>query len=287
MIRRQWVDPNRKFWATDGKREWSYFCYAKDANELEARLERKFSKVLKIESYDFSEWKLRAKTATDKANADYQKGKRPISFNQKIWAELKWHLFDLFYGKCAYCESKPEAVYAGDVEHYRPKAKVVEDPGHPGYFWLAYEISNLLPSCASCNQFFGKMNHFPVSGQHARDEQSVPTEDPLLLNPYHPTMEPLKHLRFTDTGKAVPHEDSPYGAASIEYYYLNRPGLGEPRLTAIQEVRQDWSTFILRLAGQGPIEVSKILRQELTLGQRAYCAAQLCELERITLKGGI
>jgi 5-methylcytosine-specific restriction endonuclease McrA len=79
-----------------------------------------------------------------------------------------------FYGKCAYCEAPIRDYQPGDVEHFRPKAGVSDENGqavflfdeegqvqvgadgkpveHPGYYWLAYEWTNLLPACAKCNQ---------------------------------------------------------------------------------------------------------------------------------------
>ena len=62
--------------------------------------------------------------------------------------------------KCAYCERHCKA----EIEHYRPKAGISEDGTHPGYYWLCYEWSNLLPSCHECNASGGKMNQFPVRG---------------------------------------------------------------------------------------------------------------------------
>lgn len=294
MIRRKWIDPNKKFWATDDSgREWSYFCYATEDEVLKEQLERKLLTVQRIEDYDFSEWKGRAEKAKQKAIEAFNKGTRPIKFREEIWAELKWHLFDLFHGKCAYCESKPIAVTTGDVEHYRPKAKVTGDnnwpgdPDHPGYYWLAYDTNNLLPSCELCNRNFGKMNRFPVQGRHARDESSLANEEPLLLNPYHATINPHEHLSFTDVGRAIAANNSPYGLASIAIYQLNRHGLGEPRTKAILDVRQDWSMFIVRFTSKTPKQIRELLFEEIVMGRREYSAAQLCELERITQSGGL
>src|SRR5579872_571430 len=60
--------------------------------------------------------------------------------------------------KCAYCER----ICKADIEHYRPKKAVDEEAQHPGYYWLCYEWSNLLPSCITCNREGSKHNHFPV-----------------------------------------------------------------------------------------------------------------------------
>lgn len=65
-----------------------------------------------------------------------------------------------YLGKCAYCERDCKA----EIEHYRPKKRVAEDKTHPGYYWLCYEWSNLLPSCHDCNTAGGKGSQFPIQG---------------------------------------------------------------------------------------------------------------------------
>jgi uncharacterized protein (TIGR02646 family) len=62
--------------------------------------------------------------------------------------------------KCAYCER----ICKADIEHYRPKAGVTEAWDHPGYYWLCYEWSNLLPACVTCNREGAKHNQFPILG---------------------------------------------------------------------------------------------------------------------------
>ena len=70
------------------------------------------------------------------------------------------------HDKCAFCESKITHIAYGDVEHFRPKAGYRQEPKdplvRPGYYWLAYEWSNLLFCCQLCNQRF-KGNHFPLA----------------------------------------------------------------------------------------------------------------------------
>jgi len=117
-----------------------------------------------------------------------------------------------FYGKCAYCEAPIRDYQHGDVEHFRPKAGVTDENGqpvflldedgkvqvdadgepveHPGYYWLAYEWTNLLPACVKCNQAdvrqgsrTGKHSRFPVEGRHAQRPEEVAQEKPLLINP--------------------------------------------------------------------------------------------------------
>jgi len=206
--------------------------------------------------------------------------KTAIAFTDGIWREMKWHLFDLFHGKCAYCEHKPQAGYVGDVEHYRPKGKVDEDPDHPGYYWLAYDETNLLPSCAFCNQHHAaKLTHFPVAGAHARDPQSLPGEQPLLLNPYNRLVNPFDLLEFNETGITASRQLSQLGESSRKIYYLDRPGLSEARLAAMQLVEQDWK---LRIS----LEVSIAraygrVRTKIQAGDEEYTAARLWALERL------
>ncbi|WP_417683970.1 hypothetical protein [Roseibium sp.] len=77
---------------------------------------------------------------------------KSFDFSRYKSAAVKEALEQLFHGKCAYCESFYSSTQPVDVEHYRPKGKVEDDDAHPGYWWLAMEWSNLLPSCIDCNR---------------------------------------------------------------------------------------------------------------------------------------
>jgi hypothetical protein len=294
MIWGRWVDPNFKFRARDKEgHPVEFFCYAESEEALGARLIEKGLEEIEIEPYDFSEWRARAETATQKAIAAHNAGQRLIKFNGKIWAELKWHLFELFHGKCAYCESMVQHVAYGDVEHYRPKSKVDEDPkrdddpGHPGYYWLAYDVTNLLPSCGLCNQARGKMTHFPVVNQHARQPENLGQEQPLLLNPYNRDINPFEHLEFNENGEALPHKNSPYGESSKKYYHLNRSGIGEVRRNAISKVQRDWAALAGIYSSVMLGDARQQLWDDVMLGYREYSAAQVWELRRITEKGRV
>jgi len=137
---------------------------------------------------------------------------------------VKKQLDELFHGKCAYCESFFASTAPVDVEHYRPKGAVSEDASHPGYWWLAMDWDNLLPSCIDCNRkrkqvtprlsarlltlrddrqgfnqgsllLSGKKDSFPILGQRARSAaQDFAGEYPLLLDPCRDN--PDEHLRF-------------------------------------------------------------------------------------------
>lgn len=104
------------------------------------------------------------------------------------------------HGKCCYCESKFEATGFGDVEHFRPKAGVRQQPKSPlekpGYYWLAYTWSNLLYSCEICNRRY-KSNWFPLinpTGRARQHQDRLSHERPLLPHPCR--TDPMAELTF-------------------------------------------------------------------------------------------
>jgi hypothetical protein len=79
------------------------------------------------------------------------KGEGSFTFRAYKGDDVRHALEALFHGKCAYCESRYEVSGPVDIEHFRPKGGV-EGAEHPGYWWLAAEWTNLLPSCLDCNR---------------------------------------------------------------------------------------------------------------------------------------
>jgi hypothetical protein len=156
---------------------------------------------------------------------------------------------------------------------------VDENVNHPGYYRLAYDFRNLLPSCSLCNESGAKLTHSPVDGAHARDSRGLPNEKPLLLNPYERDVDPFAHLEFDPAGRPQPCNSSPRGETSRTIYYLERPGLSEARLAMMWLVEQDWNTRISR--NVGILTAFNQLRDDILNGEREYAAAQFWELERI------
>jgi uncharacterized protein (TIGR02646 family) len=191
----------------------------------------------------------------DNAGLPYPKG-----FSAYQGDGVRETLTAAFHGKCAYCETNYAAAQPADIEHYRPKGAVTiagPAPEPPGYWWLASEWSNLLPSCIDCNrprrQDFpagipataGKANRFPVASEksRARSPGQEAKERRLLLHPY--LDRPEEHLRFvvgTDSvrdGEVEPVRSargrpSRMGRASIEVYALQRIGLIEKRRAVLR-----------------------------------------------------
>ncbi|MEA2691305.1 MAG: hypothetical protein QOJ16_692 [Acidobacteriota bacterium] len=59
-----------------------------------------------------------------------------------------------YHGRaCAYCQCDLPANDRGDVEHFRPKSI---------YWWLAYDFTNYLLSCSTCNRVH-KKSRFPLT----------------------------------------------------------------------------------------------------------------------------
>lgn len=143
-------------------------------------------------------------------------GTARTAFEFKAYKEqtVKDRLDELFHGKCAYCESFYASQAPVDVEHYRPKG-AVEGADFPGYWWIAMEWSNLLPSCIDCNRrrkqkapivspklgvlyrqmSTGKKDSFPIAGVRVEaEETNFLGEEALLLDPTRDT--PSDHFEF-------------------------------------------------------------------------------------------
>lgn len=223
---------------------------------------------------DYRKWKKKAAEETRKAIDAFDKGK-PYKFNREIWSQMKDHLFGLFDNKCAYCESRVLHVASGDAEHFRPKASVTEDAAHTGYYWLAYDLQNLLPSCERCNRAGGKMNHFPIESDlrvHSHTDR-LDEELALLVNPYKD--EPSIHLEFAPPidpenakGVGTVVHLTRRGEESIRVYNLNRQLLVEERREAQDKVVSELETALIKR------KLGSVWK-DLKSGKRAYSAALL------------
>ena len=256
-------------------------------------------------------WEARAKAATTEVLDDWEVSRKTggdfgAIFNrhdiQQVWADLKnWLLLNVFNEKCAYCETKliRDNYHA---EHYRPKRKVTsygstakvkdekgKDLDHPGYFWLAFHWSNLLPACSWCNTGNGKRNEFPISKttylsvvkkltkyecnnlkQKLIKSTSFPDifyfqpvdlddkEGRLLLHPYFD--DPRKYLKFDEYGKAIAvgkGDDEIRGKLSIKVYNLNQGKIVRARREA-----QAKALFRFNRATEYFMEEEQLVRSE-------------------------
>lgn len=154
-------------------------------------------------------------------------------------------LIALYDDKCAICERK-----RGDeleVDHYRPKKKrenkTAKKYNHPGYYWLAYEWSNLIPLCSKCNS--KKSNKFPLlnfdesnraveaydTNGNLRQELYDPKwlfrkEKPLLINP-EIFDKPQVHVKYLPDATIQGRTEE--GKETIKTLKLNRKSLRRDR----------------------------------------------------------
>ncbi len=144
-------------------------------------------------------------------------------------------LEELFHGKCAYCESVLPATETADIDWFRPKASATDLDGKTsiGYWWLAYEWTNLYYCCQLCNRKY-KRNRFPV--RHARATSpgaDLAAEGAYLIDPC--IEDPAEHLSFGLAGGVEGKTDR--GVVSIEILGLSRSDLVAQRKAAIEALR--------------------------------------------------
>jgi uncharacterized protein (TIGR02646 family) len=167
------------------------------------------------------------------------RGQKRFEFKVFRRHDVRAALCKLFHGKCAYCESRFSASSHGELEQFRPKASVLENPYHPGYWWLAMSWENMLIACPNCNRTLrdegvltGKPNRFPLEHetQRAFHPGEETREKPLLLDPS--VDFPESHLLFDANGMVI--SDTRRGQTTIAVLGLNRPSLVAQRAEAAQ-----------------------------------------------------
>jgi len=282
---------------------------------------------------EWDAWQLRADAATNEVIAAWEEwrengsiGEFRCEFDDSIWGDLKaWLVKNVFHNKCAYCETR-EVRAPYHAEHFRPKGRVtirtaskkqktcttVDEEGkeikHPGYFWLAYNWINLLPSCNYCNTAQGKKNQFPVKNTHisvkrlaqqdaqklrhriikSKNREAVyylqpedlnDLEDPLLLHPY--LDDPQEHLVFGEFGVVTSRDGSEKGRHSIEVYNLDSGDLTNVRQIAQENALRDYNAEISRgrnRSRQARIDAAKAAVLGYINGEDPYSAGVMAEL---------
>jgi uncharacterized protein (TIGR02646 family) len=209
------------------------------------------------------------------APANYGSGNRLFTFDRDIYghADVKAALRLAQHDKCCFCESKVTHIAFGDVEHFRPKAAFRQRPSgpllRPGYYWLAYEWTNLFFCCQLCNQRF-KQNLFPLrhSRRRARSHRDdIAAEEPLFLNPEEDNS---RHVRFRDE-YVESVRNSRRGAVTIDALGLNRKEL-------ILERRNHLGLVMALLNGRERLQLAikrAEVKGESVSSEDSACVAQL------------
>lgn len=151
--------------------------------------------------------------------------------------EVKEALQNLFYEKCAYCESIFTQNSYGQIEHWRPKKGVTEKVEHKGYYWLASDWKNLLWACPICNSKGNKGNKFPIQPESIyalKSTDKLTIEQPLLINPCED--DPQQHIKYDKEGFI--YSDTLMGKTSIDIYGLDRSNLTVERTKAATEIER-------------------------------------------------
>jgi uncharacterized protein (TIGR02646 family) len=215
--------------------------------------------------------------------------------------EVVESLREMFHGKCAYCESRYAGTQPMDVEHWRPKGEIRDqdqEPIKPGYYWLAADWENLLPSCIDCNrartQFdqldlkqivLGKKNQFPLQDPGKRilaheefETKGSDAEGPLLINPCRD--DPEEFFSYDEQGLILPSSTDENSVefqramASIRVYALNRADLVADRLQLILRIDHRLNTIEVL----SPIR-DKLQNEPLRLIQEADALSDLIAAE--------
>jgi len=259
---------------------------------------------------EWREWCAKCVREQDRHNRAIETGKsskikgaiyRGERHNIKVNVYLNPDAF--FYGKCAYCESPIAADQPGDIEHFRPKNEVRTSNGqvemintengpkpHPGYYWLAYNWRNLLPSCRACNsvtkkktggQPYGKGNQFPVKGFRAIRPGEEQREEPLLINPVF--QNPENYLEMDETGVLKAKDNSPEGQACINILGLNlRVKLVELRKDAYRAVEDKIDALILTLYHNSTeVDAQIDTLMDYRKGKKAYSFAGRAGIKKV------
>jgi uncharacterized protein (TIGR02646 family) len=244
----------------------------------------------------WSDWLKRTRSARQQMWAA-NGSSNDVKIDEALYKEQRERFFEAFHGKCAYCELRLAAGQRfGDVEHFRPKGRVTDIDGklvfstqqkHSGYFWLAYNWRNLLPSCLACNRpgtgpeglTSGKWDRFPTLDKFWSDTAwGVRREKPLLLNPW--LDDPEEHLIFDDTG--VVGFRTRRGEVTIDVLGLNRDALIDDRREAcelaagyVRSLQEAYARQDITEANRYEAKLDAIL-----LGNAPYSAAALSAAQR-------
>lgn len=246
----------------------------------------------------WKKWREKCINATKTLIASVRAGEKPEITDLYKEKEIKQKFYfnknAYFFGKCAYCETYIRDFQYGDIEHFRPKSAVTDekdnivyitdDEGkripHPGYYWLAYEWQNLLPSCEICNRSsdiggekIGKHNRFPVKDSYATTPDEINNEKPHLINPL--LEDPSDHLRYNSSNGMI-GPISERGDMCIKIFALNiRDQLLEERKKTGSEAK----ALLVELLYNPNEESASRKIDEIISGKASYSFAGICVLK--------
>lgn len=199
--------------------------------------------VLQNEGEDKKQEHIDAYEAAPAGYALNTRARTKFVFDNEIYGhtDVKVTLKSLQGNKCCFCEAKVAHISHGDIEHFRPKAAWKQTEGttisYPGYYWLAYEWSNIYFACEVCNQR-EKGNFFPLVETLNRATptvRNIENEEPYFIDPGgEDDLDPENHIYFIGE---IPTHLSTKGSVTIEYLGLDRKELNDHREVALDRVK--------------------------------------------------
>jgi len=178
----------------------------------------------------------------------------------KIYRKVKNKLFDLYNGKCCYCETKLSGT---EIEHFRPKSK---------YYWLVYSWDNLLPICSQCNKNkgndFNTINkltinqNFDLENCQNKLEEYNQIEIPLIANPEIDTIDNNTFI-FNENGFMLSEIEK--FAELIKILKLNRYELLYNRKKLFDELQIKIESTYIDHKINNKEEMQKIILQDLII----------------------
>ncbi len=189
-------------------------------------------------------WREKSRVATEELKRMVTMRERLdyIEDNAHVWRELRDELINKFGSRCWFTDAK-ETIARLDTEHFRPKAKALEEDGseREGYWWLAFELSNLRLAGQVMNREY-KKNYFPLLAKSFVANFVDPRwqdELPVFLDPTR--VDDVLLVAYNETGAMCPSQnaDSPEAVHRVTVTN-NLLGLSswQPLIEARQEI---WS----------------------------------------------
>jgi hypothetical protein len=174
---------------------------------------------------------------------------------EPLWRDYKPEFAMAQKSKCAFCD-RNATTDDPDVDHFAPKAAVHELPAQPddrgreihdglpnmrgrkperafapGYWWRAYDWSNYLLVCGTCNSKW-KQCYFPLDAPRQGPPVREVHESPLLLNAFD-DQEPWRAFSFDEIGQIQGLDAR--GKATVETCGLDRETLRKERAGIVKD----------------------------------------------------
>jgi uncharacterized protein (TIGR02646 family) len=239
-------------------------------------------------------WTAKTKTTLDAVRAAMASNTKRAFAEHWTDDEVRDPLLALVGQKCWYCET---TIQRADitVDHFRPKSEVLSEPGHDGYWWLAYTIDNYRIACKHCNSGGARLNgaregrakgsRFPLlAGPRAwRQHDDLGLEQPMLLDPARIGDPDL--LGF-DTAGYARRSHTPYSKAeahrgvcradeTIRILALNATQIKDQRRLLMKEI-----AVLAQMPGDLPSVQALIAGKTATTAQWSAAAAAALALHR-------